>query len=289
MTAVALLLITGSALMHASWNYLAKSSRDKLVFLWATGIEGSLFFLPLLLWTDTGSWSARVWLGFGLRAGLRALYFLSLGAAYARGDLSIVYPVARGIAPVLVPVMAAALLGERLSAAGGLGVAAVALGVYLVHLPALNARDLFVPFTRLRAVPTRYAAVTGVLTTTYSLADKWNIGDGVPPLPYAYFTIPVAALLLTPAMLRRPRRAVPEWRESGWRIPAVALLMTSSYLLVLFALQSTQVSYVAPSRELGIVFGTILGSVVLHEGAAPQRIAGSGVIVLGVVLLSLGS
>jgi len=161
--------------------------------------------------------------------------------------------------------------------------------VYLVHLPALNVRDLFVPFTRLRAVPTRYAAVTGVLTTTYSLADKWNIGDGVPPLPYAYFTIPVAALLLTPAMLRRPRRAVPEWRESGWRIPAVALLMTSSYLLVLFALQSTQVSYVAPSRELGIVFGTILGSVVLHEGAAPQRIAGSGVIVLGVVLLSLGS
>jgi len=124
MTAAALLLITVSALMHASWNYLTKSSRDKLVFLWATGIEGSLFFLPLLLWTDTGSWSARVWLGFGLGAGLRALYFLSLGAAYARGDLSIVYPVARGIAPVLVPLAAAVLLGERLSAAGGLGVAA---------------------------------------------------------------------------------------------------------------------------------------------------------------------
>jgi drug/metabolite transporter (DMT)-like permease len=151
MTALALLLIAASALMHASWNYLTKSSRDKLAFLWAAGIAGSVFFLPLLLWTDAGSWSARVWLGFGLGAGIRALYFLSLGAAYTRGDLSIVYPVARGIAPVLVPVTAAALLGERLSAAGGLGVAAVVLGVYLVHVPALNARDLFVPLTRLRA------------------------------------------------------------------------------------------------------------------------------------------
>ncbi len=289
MTAVALSMIAVSALMHASWNYLAKSSRDKLIFLWATGIAGSVLFLPLLLWSDAGSWSGRVWMGFGLGAGLRALYFLSLGAAYARGDLSIVYPVARGIAPVLVPVTAAAVLGERLSTAGGLGVTAVALGVYLVHLPALNARSLFVPFTQLSAVPTRYAVVTGVLTTTYSLADKLNIGAGAPPFPYAYFTIPIAALLLTPAALRRPSRVVAEWRENGWRIAAVALLMTASYLLVLFALQSTQVSYVAPARELGIVFGTMLGAVVLHEGAAPQRIAGSGIIVLGVVLVTLGS
>ncbi len=289
MTAFALLLIAMSALMHASWNYLTKCSRDKLVFLWSTGIAGSVFFLPLLLLTDAGSWSGRVLLGFGLGAGIRALYFLALGAAYARGDLSIVYPVARGIAPMLVPVTAAALLGEHMSAVAGLGVAAVALGVYLVHLPGLNARSLFVPLTQLRAVPTRYAAVTGALTTTYSLADKWNIDAGAPPLPYAYFTIPVAALLLTPAVLRRPSRAVAEWRQSGWRIPAVALLMISSYLLVLFALQSTQVSYVAPARQLGIVFGTILGSVVLHEGAAPPRVAGSGIIVLGVVLLSLRS
>ena len=82
------------------------------------------------------------------------------------------YPVARGAAPVLVPLTAALLLGERLSPAGGVGVAVVALGVYIVHLPGLAARDLLVPLTRLRAAPTRYAAVTGVLTTTYSLIDR---------------------------------------------------------------------------------------------------------------------
>jgi len=271
-------------------DYLTKSSRDKIAFLWATGITGSVLFLPALLWIGGGKpWSGREWLGFGLGAVIRALYFLSLGAAYSRGDLSLVYPVARGIAPVLVPVMGAGVLGERLSAAGVLGVIAVALGLYMVHLPGLAARDLLAPLTRLRAAPTRYAAVTGALTTTYSLVDKWNIGDGAPPLPYAYFTIPVAALLLTPAMLRRPGRGMAQCRESGWRIPVVAVLMTSGYLLVLLALQWTQVSYVAPARELGIVFGTILGSVVLREGAAPQRVAGSSVIVLGVALLSLAS
>jgi len=290
MTALVLLLVAVSALMHASWNYLTKSSRDKTTFLWATGLAGSVLFLPALLWSGDGRpWSGRVWLGFGLGAVIRALYFLSLGAAYSRGDLSLVYPVARGMAPVLVPVTAAAVLGERLSAAGALGVAAVALGVYLVHLPGLEARDLLAPLTALRAAPTRYAAVTGVLTTSYSLVDKWNIADGAPPLAYAYFTIPVAALLLTPAVLWRPGRGLAECRGSGWRIPVVALLMTSGYLLVLVALQSTQVSYVAPARELGIVFGTILGSVVLREGAAPQRVAGASAIVLGVALLSLAS
>ncbi len=290
MTAVALQLVTMAALMHVTWNYLTKRSRDKIAFLWATGIAGSVLFLPALVWSGDGKpWSGRVWLGFALGAVIRALYFLSLGAAYSRGDLSLVYPVARGIAPVLVPVTAAVVLGERLSTVGGLGVGAVALGVYLVHLPGLAARDLLGPLTALRAAPTRYAAVTGVLTTSYSVVDKWNIADGAPPLAYAYFTIPAAALLLTPAVLRRPGRGLVEWRGSGWRIPVVALLMTSGYLLILVALQSTQVSYVAPARELGIVFGTILGSLVLREGAAPQRVAGSIVIVLGVAMLSLAS
>jgi uncharacterized membrane protein len=290
MTALALLLITGAALMHASWNFLTKSSLDKIAFLWATGIAGSVLFLPALLWSGDGKpWPGRVLLGFGLGAVIRAVYFLSLGTAYSRGDLSLVYPVARGIAPVLVPVTAAVVLDERLSVAGMLGVGAVALGVYVVHLPGLAARNLLQPLARLRAGPARYAAMTGVLTTTYSLVDKWNIADGAPPLAYAYFTIPVAALLLTPAVLRRPSRVMAECRRSGWRVPVVALLMTSGYLLVLLALQSTQVSYVAPARELGIVFGTMLGSVALCEGAAPQRLAGASIIVLGVTLLALAS
>src|SRR6266498_3061721 len=96
MTALALLLVAVSALMHSSWNYLTKSSRDKIAFLWATGITGSVLFLPALLWIGGGKpWSGREWLGFGLGAVIRALYFLSLGAAYSRGDLSLVYPVAR--------------------------------------------------------------------------------------------------------------------------------------------------------------------------------------------------
>jgi drug/metabolite transporter (DMT)-like permease len=290
MTAEALLLVTASGLMHALWNFLTKDSADKLVFLWGSGIVGCVLFLPALLWADGGAaWPARVWLGFGIGAVIRAAYFLSLGAAYSRGDLSLVYPLARGIAPVLVPVGAAVVLGERLSITGALGVALVALGVYVLHLRGRGILALVAPLAQLRAGAARYAAVTGVLTTTYSLVDKWNISDGAPPIPYVYFTIPGAALLLTPVALRRPARARAGWLVKNWRVPAVALLMTSGYLLVLLALQSTQVSRVAPARELGIVFGAILGSVILREGAAPQRIAGASVIVLGVALLSVSA
>ncbi len=290
MTAFALLLVTMSALTHAFWNYLTKGSRDQGVFLWATGVAGSVLFLPAVAWLAApATWSSRVWLGFGLGAVIRALYFLSLSAAYSRGDLSLVYPVARGIAPVLVPVAAAVFLGERLSLGGALGLGIVALGVYIVHLPGLTAADVLRPLARLGAASARYAVLTGVLTTTYSLVDKWNIAAGAPPLAYAYFTIPVAAMLLTPVVLGRGSGTMSELRAAGIRVPVVAVLMTSGYVMVLVALQSTQVSYVAPARELGIVFATILGCVALREGATPQRLTGASVIVLGVILLSRAS
>jgi drug/metabolite transporter (DMT)-like permease len=285
MTGAALGLVAVAALAHACWNLLTKTSRDKLVFLWWTGLAGTGLFLPLLLWwAPPWPWPPRVWGGLALGALIRAAYFVSLGAAYARGDLSLVYPLARGTAPVLVPLVAAPVLGERLSLVGWLGVAAVAVGVYVLHLPGLRARNLAAPFRALRAAHARYAALTGLITTAYSIVDRWNMSGGIPPVVYAYFTIPVAALLLTPLALRRPGAAGAR-RADGWRIPAVAVLMTGGYLLVLVALQFTQVSYVAPARELGIVFAALFGAVGLGEGAVRQRVAGAAVIVLGVALI----
>jgi len=287
MTVLALLLVTVAAVFHVVWNVLTKGSRDKVVFLWATGVAGALLFLPVLAWwRPSAVWSGRVWLGLALGALVRAAYFGSLGAAYARGDLSLVYPLARGTAPVLVPLAAALFLGERLSLTGALGVLAVAVGVYVLHLPGLAPGDLVVPLRALGAGHARYAALTGLMTTTYSVVDKWNIDAGVPPLLYAYATIPLAALLLTPLAAGRPAVALGEWRTNGWRVPAVALLMTSGYLLVLFALQFTQVSYVAPAREIGIVFGALYGSVALGEGHLRPRVTGAVVILSGVVLIA---
>jgi drug/metabolite transporter (DMT)-like permease len=282
-----LVLVAVAALAHATWNLLTKGSRDKVVFLWWTGAAGTVLFLPAVLLAGP-AWpgSPEAWLGVALGAALRAAYFAALGAAYARGDLSLVYPLARGTAPVLVPIAAVLVLGERVSPAGALGVAVVAAGVYVLHLPGLARRHLWASLRALAAPRAGYALLTGLLTTAYSVVDKWNMASGIPPLLYAYLTIPVAALLLTPVTLGRPATVAAEWRASRGAIAAVAALMTGGYVLVLTALRFTPVSYVAPARELGIVFGTVLGAVVLGEGHLRQRTAGACLIVLGVILIT---
>ena len=287
MTRVALALVVTSALFHASWNFCAKRSHDKLVFLWLTGLAGALILFPVVAGlTGQWSWPASVWIGMAASALIRAAYFASLGAAYSRGDLSLVYPMARGIAPVLVPPLAVVLLGERLSLTGGLGIAAVALGVYVLHLPSLDGGGLLAPFRALTASHTGFAVLTGFMTAAYSIVDKWNMSAGVDTVLYAYVTIPGAALLLVPFALRRRAAVVAEWRANAPVIALVAVLMTCGYFLVLLALRLSPVSYVASARELGIVFGTILGSVVLHERYLSPRLAGATLIVIGVVLLA---
>ncbi|MBI4635856.1 MAG: EamA family transporter [Candidatus Rokubacteria bacterium] len=288
MTLSALLLVATAAVLHAYWNFLAKRSRDKVLFIWWTGVAGSLVFLPVFIgWTSVWPSSPRVWAGLGVSAGVRALYFASLGVAYTRGDLSLVYPLARGTAPIVVPPLAILFLGERPSAEGLLGVFTVALGIYVVHLPGLTRDDLLAPLRMLRSPHARYATLAGLMTATYTIIDKWNISGDVSPLVYAYVTVPGAALLLFPIALRRTGAAVAEWRANHRTIVAVAFLMTFAYFLVLLALRFTRASYVAAAREMSIVFGAIFGTVILGERYLLQRLTGAALIVAGVAILAL--
>lgn len=288
MSPLAILLILAATLSHASWNFLTKRSRDRLAFLWWTGVAGSVLYLPVVLWVaPPWTLAAGDWAGVIGGAAIRAAYFAALGTAYARGDLSLVYPLARGIAPVLVPPLAVLFLGERPSPVGWAGIATIGLGIYVLHLPGFGGATALAPLRALRSAHAGYAGLTGCLTTAYSLVDAWNIRRGVPPLLYAYLTIPVAALLLTPVVGRRPESRSAERRTGGRAIVTVAILMTGGYLLVLLALRLAPVSYVAPARELSIVIGTLLGLVVLREPAPAPRLCGAGLIVAGVLLLTL--
>lgn len=287
MTATALLLVTTAALSHAVWNLLTKRSADKVVFIWWTGVVGSVLFLPVVLWqTASWSWPAGLWASVALAAAIRASYLASLSAAYTRGDLSLVYPLARGIPPALVPPLAILLLGERVTLTGALGVAVVVLGIYVVHLPAFTAGGWLEAIHAIRSPHAWYAVLTGLMTVTYSLVDKWNMGRGAPPLAYAYLTIPIAVLALTPVALRDRVAVLTEWRLNRSAIITVAPLMTAGYVLVLLALRMTPVSYVAAARELGIVFATLLGTTLLRERYLGTRLAGACLIVLGIGLLA---
>jgi drug/metabolite transporter (DMT)-like permease len=287
MSALAILLVSVAAVCHSSWNLLTKRSYDKLVFIWWTGVSGSVLFLPIVLWwTESWVWSPKVWLGIGASIVVRALYFASLGAAYTRGDLSLVYPLARGTAPVLVPPLAVLLLGERLSIAGIFGIATVVLGVYVLHLQGLGWGHVLKPFRAVRSGYAGYAVLTGLLTTTYSLVDKWSLGVGAQPVVYGYLTVPLAAAMLAPLVLARRASVGLEWRANRAAILTVAVLVTFGYFLVLIAMRISLLAYVVAARELGVVFGALLGCLILRERYLPQRLTGASLIVTGIVLIA---
>lgn len=279
-------LLLLSALLHASWNLLAKRSLDKQAFLWlASLVSLSAFLVPFLLLSrpvPPGGWPFIVLSGV-----LEAVYFMLLGSAYQRGDLSLVYPLARGSAPLFVLLFAALFLGEQVRWTGLLGIGLVVAGIYTLHLKVLNLRGLLGPFLSLKDRPSQIALLTGLTIGTYSVVDKVGVGYAG-PVAYLFLTFLVSAIVLLPYMALVKTQAVRrEWRDNKRSILAVGAMSLCGFLMVLFALTVSQVSYVAPVREISVVFGALLGALVLREPFARVKLVGSVLIFGGIVLISL--
>lgn len=290
MTAVAFALVLISAVLHASWNFFLKTSGDKRVFLWAmSGLAGLLTAPTAVIFgvVDGFGWEA---LGFCLgTTGLHAAYAYTLARSYESGDLSSVYPVARGMGPAIVPIFAVILLDESVSGLATAGIALVVVGIYATHVDARLMRDLSHPLRALAAPETRLAFLTGALIASYSLWDKAAIDEDVHPLTLIAFAVAGNCLMLTPFSLLGSGRArlIEEWRERKWRIVAAGVAGPIGYTLVLIALTTSRVSYIAPAREVGIVLGAAMGVFLLGEGYGLTRIWGAVLIVAGCIVLGV--
>lgn len=288
MTTVAFLLVLASAVCHASWNFLLKSSGHKVAFLWSlTAIAFVAFLVPAAVFAYVDGIGARG-VAFGLTSGvLHAAYGLALARGYRLGDLSAVYPISRGMGPALIPLVAVLLLDESVSPGAGVGIALVVAGVLLVQAEADRLADLRRALGGLGRPAIATALLTGGLITVYSLWDKKAL-DYLPPVTLNQFSLSGYVVLLAPLAFQE--RGVPlrrEWRERGRSILVAGLLAPLAYILVLVALTTSRISYVAPAREVGIVLGALLGVVLLGEGYGMVRIAGSVLIVAGALTLGL--
>ncbi len=288
MTGVALLLVLASAVCHASWNFLLKRSKHKMAFLGSAGIIGSFTLLgpALVVAAVSGIGTAGIALGCAT-ACLHGVYGLSLARGYRLGELSSVYPVSRGVGLALIPVGAALLLDESISTIAVLGIVMIVAGVYALHIEPHAVRDLAAPLRTLNQPAGRTALLTGGLIATYSLWDK-NALDELSPVVLNQFAMTGHALITTTVALRLNADDVrQEWRSGMWSIVAAGVLIQLAYLLVLVALETSEVSYIAPSREIGIVFGAVLGVVFLGEGFGFWRVWASLLIVAAVVVLAV--
>jgi uncharacterized membrane protein len=226
--------------------------------------------------------------GLGIASGvIEAVYFVLLSAAYRRGDLSVVYPIARGTAPLLAVAVGVGLLGECLGAAGSLGVIALLAGFLLLQQPwqAVQGRRGLDPSIA-------FALGTGVTIAAYSAVDR--VGARlIDPLPYAailWVTASVALVLWSRFVVRDDlleggREAIRFAAIGGW-------LTLAAYLLILWAFTVAPLSGVAPLRESASVFAAAWGSVRLGEAASGsdtlRRVGASALIVAGAVLLAIG-
>lgn len=288
-----LLLLLAAAALHAVANALLKQARDKLAFSWwMLGVfialcSPVLFFIP-----NAGATAWLIVLASGL---LEALYFVTLARAYTHGDLSVVYPIARGSAPLFLLLWGSTFLRERPTSAGLTGIFAIVAGLYLINLPALS--DWKRPLLGFRSPASRWALLTGALISGYSAIDKVGV-TYFPPFVYLYLLLLVCWLALSFQWLFPARRSAllqeirknqgdtPLLRSRVAGVTAAALMGTGAYFLVLAAMQLSPVTYVGPVREVSVVIGAWIGIRFLAEKGGALRIAACILVAIGIILIA---
>jgi drug/metabolite transporter (DMT)-like permease len=293
--AVALVLFAG--VLHVTWNVLLKTAGDPLRTA-ATGIVvAAVVAVPAAIvgWLAVGRPVIPpevVGLGI-LSAAIEVAFFVLLSAAYRRGDLSVVYPIARGTAPLLAVLLGVVALGERLPPAGWLGVALLLGGLLALQRPwrllrAASRQGRIDP-----AVP--FALATGVSIAGYSAVDRVAT-QLVAPWLYAAFlwagmAVGLGVLVVTLDARARARGAAPAPIDRP-RAAVGGILTLAAYLLVLGALAIAPLAAVAPLRESAIVLASGWGVFRLREASgrpdAALRLASAALVLAGALLLALG-
>jgi drug/metabolite transporter (DMT)-like permease len=263
-----------AALLHASWNLLLRRTGETEAGTALMVCTGCVVVAPLAAVT----WSVQAAVVPYLVASwtFELIYFVLLAAAYRRAELSLVYPLARGTAPVVVLVVGVALLGVQPSIPGGLGVLFVGAGVLLV-------RGLRGGGDTKGAL---LALATAVAIAGYTLVDRVGVtlAGAVTYLELAMI-LPGVLYLLVVIRLRGATFVRAQFHPST---VVAGTLMISAYGLVLLALQLAPAASVAAVRESGVVMATAMAAVFLHERVSRERFAGAILVVVGIGALALG-
>jgi len=271
-------LVLLAAVFHAAWNALLKASENPLSLAARAMTLGTIASLPpvAVAWIVNGrpGLPPAGWLIVIGSAALELVYFITLSTAYQRGELSVVYPIARGTAPLLAVLVGLAVLGERLHLFGVVGIVLLLAGIWAVRKHASAGAALWP------------ALLTGVLIAAYTSLDRVGVRLG-PPWLYAWLLWFFGAIFLVAfTSIRR----VPGSRLTDEPVTSflVGVLMTAGYFLILFALSVAPLAIIAPLRESAIVLVTAWGIWRLGERrGAWVRLAGAVAIVAGIALLTV--
>lgn len=266
--------------MNATWNLFTKRSLNKTAFLWSIHAVAAVLYMPTFVHElATREISATGYALIALSMGFQGAYLYLLGKAYTIGDLSQVYPITRGTGAMLVPLLSVLFLGERLPWYAWIGLALLLAGIAALSARGSHAANSPPVTPRLLAI----AFAIGLCITGYTLTDKLTLAH-ISPLALIQVSHLGYMLTLTGGAVRSGRLKA-EWLANWRTILLGSIMAPGSYLLFLFALDLAQVAQLAPIREIGIVFGTLFGILLLKEKQGARRIVASVLIVAGVILI----
>ena len=284
MSPLVILLIVAAGLAHATWNVVVKRSAvSGAPFVWLTAVGAAVVVIPVgvvVAVVDPPSWPSLV-IAAAVSGVLQSAYFLTLQAGYRAGDVSVVYPLARGTGPLLAVLFAIALFGERPHALALVGAGAVVVGVIVIGLAGGRSH------WRAARSGVLWGLMIGVVIAAYTLWDARAVTAlALSPILLNAGTSTMQAALLAPVAIRRWTAVRTVWREHWRDVVVVSVLSPLSYILVLFALQLAPVSIVAPAREISVVFVGIAGWLLFKEPHPLARLSGAVVVLGGIVLLA---
>jgi drug/metabolite transporter (DMT)-like permease len=275
-------ILLGAAMLHAGWNLLVKQARHKQVFLMWSNLCSlicfpAVFFLPPL--------PAQVYPLVLLSAAVQALYLLSLTWAYSLADFSLVYPIARGSAPLLLTLLSTLFLKQAPSRPGLFGIVLLVMGLITVGTGS-SWKQL--ASTRWSRSGVAAALLTALCIAVYSTLDGAAV-HRTDPFTYATWLFGLSALLSTPLLLWRAgtKLALREFQAYWPRIFLVGFLLVLTYGAVLVAYSLGSVSYVGSIREVSIVFAALLGWQVLREELGWIRTLGALLIFAGILMIAV--
>ena len=272
-------LVLTAAVGHALWNFAARKAAGDAAVIWLSVAVGTLVAVLLCAYTwwqgapPTLSWPGGLCLvATGI---IHGLYFTLLAEAYEHGEISLVYPVARGSGVGLTALAAWLALGEDISLLGASGIALVLAGIFCLGAPALKHQT--------RGL--QLALGVGLTITCYSLVDKIGVGY-VQPLHYITGMWLISTLVCSPWVVRRYGAGLLTTARVRWQtIALIGVASLGTYFLILYAYTQGPVGYIVAVRESSVVLGALLGWVFLQERLTLLKATGILAIVGGLVLI----
>ncbi len=288
-------LLLAAALMHATWNALLKSDTgDRLATFGIIMLTGSLVSLPFVFFLPFPPKTAWMWLAASVL--IHNFYYYFLLKAYATGDLSHTYPIARGLGPLLVAIFSGRLLGEYLRFQDGVGVALVSLAIIALAAPQRRAGGelLSAALRGQHRRATLYAVLTGITIAGYLFSDGLGVRASGPSFEHkmsyiAWLNVCEGPWLICVALYLRPL-TVTAFLKRGprgwWRGAAGGAVATLGYAIAIWALAAGPIAHVAAVRESSVLFAAAMGALLLGEPFGRLRIVAAAVIVSGLVLMN---